>query len=154
MDFRQTASPRLLMCVLLLTGCSQDTEPDESKQRQLPSASIPSSQAAPSAPPYRLFDVAADYELRFVFAGNREEQDEARQKYASQRWRFRAKVGFKDEHYAVVHPEGSEPVFVYFRTSEEAASIHLNEEHLFEATVDDWVSRYFKDGVVIHEGKP
>lgn len=153
MEFRPSTLWVCLSGLLLAAGCSSETEPSKPAS-PLPQTNIPAPPPKSTLPSFRLLDEAADQELREAFAGDRDQREAAQQKYASQRWRFQGTVGFKDDLHAVVHPPGMEPVFVYFRSREAAADVQLSEEHLFEATVDDWISRYFQDAIVIPPDRP
>lgn len=141
-----------LLLMGIATGCAGDpaAEPDEAV---LP-VQVEAAPVAQPEPQFRWLDAAADQSLTEEFGFSWDTRDPAREKYASQRWRFRGTAGGMDgpNRFAIVHIEGMRDVNLFLRNDDETAKVQPQQSYLFEATVEDWLSRKLIDGIVIPEG--
>jgi hypothetical protein len=114
------------------------------------------------AEPFRMFDAAAEQELRAAFGGTDSERNAAQQKYAKRRWRFRAVTESiwaaerNSFHMLTVtlRPAGCQSVFCRMRNEQEKRRVVQGETYLVEATVEHFPGDQpgvFRDAVVISE---
>lgn len=150
-------SPLLLLSLFLALSCTPKTptptETSSAPVKALHVEAVPvkpePASPLPSTPVFRLLDSAADQELKAAFGIDQAQRDAAKAKYGTQRWRFRAKVGDKTGNFAVLIPEGIPQLSVHFRTEAECEKLTRGETYLFEATVDDWLSRHLVDAISV-----
>lgn len=148
----------LLTLSVPLAGCSpagtttsepSKMSPGEKGTAKTAVTTSSSQRSAQPKPELRPFDKNADQEMRELFGVIREQRDEAHVKVANQFWLIRAKVSHVDENQAVIKIDGIDQLAVlYFRDKSEWKKVVSGEENLFEAAVDDWVSRTFYKGFV------
>jgi len=108
-------------------------------------ATAPKVEAAPPAPAIRDLDILAETELQLAF-GTGKEREKAHEKYKDQRWRFMGFVTGRADNTLVIDAFGlREPLLVAMESKAGADKAVLHQEYLFEATVDNFLARSFRD---------